>query len=140
MQLVWKSHKINNPSVNLIQDIRNTIRNYYIKGHENQYVIKMGSELYKVLHDEIYSSTHINDFMGIDYVFDNNIEDGVYCIYKKDKINYEKLHDLKMVVLSIKCDIDDRLREIEKLTQYLDHVWISIVEIAEDIKVGDKNG
>ena len=51
-----------------------------------------------------------------------------------EKTNYEKLLDLKMVVLSIKCDINDGLREIEKLTQYLDHVWISIVEIAEDIK------
>ena len=51
-----------------------------------------------------------------------------------DKKISERLMDLKMEVLSIECDIGDKLREIEELTQNLDHVWISIEEIAKEIE------
>ena len=90
MQLVYKSKAIKDPKVYLEEDLRETI--FWLEGTDDgdDYVIKMGVKLYNILYNELIPlddlpRPDLKMFMGYDYILANNIEDDVYCIYRKDK-------------------------------------------------------
>jgi len=94
MELVYKSEFIKDPAINLVEDLRKTI--FWLEGIDDtrDYIIKMGGVLYSVLNSQKLSgSPYI--FRGIEYIEDNNIDAGHYCIYKKDRTIPIKLKPIK---------------------------------------------
>lgn len=84
-KLIWKSHKINKPEINLISDLRHTIINYYMTESPNEYIIKMNKALLDVIKKEMIDLELPIMVKGIKCVEDNLIEDGIYCVYRKCK-------------------------------------------------------
>ncbi|GAG95295.1 unnamed protein product [marine sediment metagenome] len=84
MKLVWKSYRINKPEINLINDLRHTIINYYMTENPDEYIIRLGGVLFSVLENE-QLPPFPQTFKGIKYIEDNSMEDGCYCIYRKEK-------------------------------------------------------
>ena len=97
MQLVWKSYEINKPEINLISDLRHTIINFYITESPDEYIIKLGIILYRVLQREICPPTACSAdlFMGIRFVLDSSMNDKIYRIYRKEKTIPIKLTPVK---------------------------------------------
>lgn len=94
-KLVWKSHKIYKPEINLMSDLRHTIINFYMTEHPNEYIIKMDKVLLDVIKKEMIDLELPIMVKGIKCVEDNLIEDGVYCIYRKQKSIPAKLVPVK---------------------------------------------
>lgn len=100
MQLVYESKVIDDPKVNLAKDLKETI--FWLEGTDDgdDYVIKMDERLYKILDNELcllddLPRPHLDRFMGYDYILDNDIDYGCYCIYRKDKSIPIKLTPVK---------------------------------------------
>ena len=101
MELVYKSRKIKDPDVNLINDIRETI--FWLENTSEDTrdcIIKMNGVLCSVLQSMIlggktkrlYTPLVIN---GCKCYEDNSIKAGVYCVYRQDKIKPIPLTPIK---------------------------------------------
>ena len=88
MELVYKSKKIKDPDMNLIDDVRETM--FWLGGKNNSicdYIIKMNGVLYSVLQSMILDGREniygvplsINGYKCYE---DNDMEDGAYYVYK----------------------------------------------------------
>ena len=90
MELVYKSRKIKDPDVNLINDIRETMFWLENTSDTRDCIIKMNGVLYSVLQSEIIDEENICgiplSINGYKCYEDNSIKDGVYCVYRQDKI------------------------------------------------------
>ena len=95
MKLIYDSGKIEAPDINLINHLRETILDLEKTEDTKKYIIKMSEPLYSILDSEMYPPYHLRLFRGIEYIWDMNIEDGCYCIYKKDKAIPIKLTSVK---------------------------------------------
>ena len=133
MKLVWKSYKINKPEINLVDDLRNTIINYYMRECPDEYIIRLGIILYRVLQREICPPTacSTDSFMGIRFVLDSSMNDEIYCIYRKRKKIEDKqaflgeLEDLKFDMLDKQNKINDLLRELKKCNNRKE-LWVRL--------------
>jgi len=123
MQLVYESKVIDDPKVNLAKDLRETI--FWLEGTDlgDDYVIKMDDSLYKILDNELYIRS--KRFMGYEYIEDNNIDYGCYCIYRKDKTTPIKLTPIKTLDAWFA-----NLPLIHKIDHYNSHIKI----IADNLK------
>ena len=91
MELVYKSRKIKDPTANLVTDIRETM--FWLENTSEDTrdcIIKMNGVLYSVLQSMIIDGENIYgvplSINGYKCYEDNSIKDGVYCVYRKDKI------------------------------------------------------
>ena len=90
MKLVYESKEIDDPLVNLVKDLRETL--FWLEGTDDgdDYVIKMDEKVYKILDNELcpldnLPRPRLYKFMGYDYILDNKVNYGCYCIYRKEK-------------------------------------------------------
>jgi len=87
MKLIYKSEVIENPTINLVNHLRDTIINLEGNTYDDtrDYIIKLDSVLFSVIQSEMCDPIFPVMVKGIRCVEDNNMEYGVYRIYKKDK-------------------------------------------------------
>lgn len=129
MKLVWKSYKINEPEINLVNDLRHTIINFYMTESPDEYIIRLSGVLFGVLENE-QLPPFPRTFKGIKYIEDNTIEDGCYCIYRKESI------PIKLTQVKTLNDWFANLPLIYKLDLYNSYLGT----ITKHLKGGDYNG
>ena len=84
MKLIYKSEVIDKPFICLVDSIWKKINEMSLYAYSN-YVIKMGGVLYMKLEGQMINHDLPVMVKGIKCYEDNSIEDGIYCIYRKDE-------------------------------------------------------